>query len=487
MKRRVFLARCIQGFAAGLTLRGRAPAAGPGAGAILGDDLDATLRWILDTPRDRSLGKAARLLRDGLPQATLRDATLLAAVAEIRPPPVGFSYHAVMAAHAHRLLLGGVPEPRRVAPLLWYLDLFKEAQERVAGGAGLGVPPTRLPPAEHARARLTDALAAWDAEAADAAVTACARELPVADVLEPLLLTGTRCLADLGHKAIATAVIASLAGSLPAARRVPVLRSLVVAQLARGPTRFAAAFATNTELMAQVPAAWEQGRDDAGAAREILAAARTQDGNDLAALARAQLASGIGPAAVWDGIVMAAAERVLQSRDIGSLHAFTAVNAQHTIARIAQAPRTRLLALLQAAAWLPSYRERRFAEGVPASAPRIDGLTPEAMPAAGSRPGGLAERVLAGSGADRLAAARRAVGLAADAARSEALCASARDLVLGRGAGSHDYKFLGSVLEELPRVGPAARAALLAVLPMHLPDPEAPEAAVTGRIREAMD
>jgi hypothetical protein len=102
MKRRAFLARCIQGVAGGVVLcqgaRARPSARDLGAR----DDLDATLRWVLDTPRDRVLREASRRLLDGLPQATLRDATLLAAVAAIKPPPVGFCDHAVMAAYSHR-------------------------------------------------------------------------------------------------------------------------------------------------------------------------------------------------------------------------------------------------------------------------------------------------------------------------------------------------------------------------------------------------
>lgn len=217
MKRRAFLARCIQGVAGGVVLcqgaRARPSARDLGAR----DDLDATLRWVLDTPRDRVLREASRRLLDGLPQATLRDATLLAAVAAIKPPPVGFCDHAVMAAYSHRQL---------------------------------------------------------------------------------------------------------------------------VAELA-------AQFDQSAELADKLPPAWEQGRDEPAAAREILAAARAHDGRDVAALARSLLAKGIGPGSAWDGIVMAAAERVLQSRDIVSLHAFTGIHALHTIALAARSPRTRAIELLQ--------------------------------------------------------------------------------------------------------------------------------------------
>lgn len=436
------------------------------------DPVDLAMAWILETGRDRVLERAASELRKGLPPRSLLDAIHLAAVEEVRPQPVGFKFHAVMVARPVAVVMDLRPAAEALVPLLWYLDEFKASQARDAeeGEWKLGPAPREgLPPEGQALARLRAALEDWDTEAADAAVTVAAKASPLPDVFDVLFEYGMRCFRNIGHKPIATAMAWHGVQRLGRHRALPVLRSLVAAQLEGGRTALADGFEDQRTAAAGAspddPPA-EGGRRAPGA-DDLLPVLRSASGPEASQAFLAALRKGAETAALWDVIASAAAELVIQRPDIVALHALTAVNAFRTAALRTSRDHVRKLALLQASAWVTEYRRRLFRNGpLPDDALRIDDPLPArpAIAAADFR------EVLAAADGDRSEAVVLA-GAAAAGPGMDRLAGSIPALLAAAGTDVHEYKFGVAVLEEWERAGPAARRHLLGAAAQHLPDP----------------
>ena len=139
---------------------------------------------------------------------------------------------------------------------------------------------------------------------------------------------------------------------------------------------------------------------------------------------------------------------------------------------------TRRLLVLQAAAFLPLFREAMHGRGKVGDA-RIDTLEPAG--------GGDVDEVFATLSRDRAAAARMALGLVrADPANARRLVDAGRLLVFLKGTDTHDYKFSAAVMEDYAAVSPAWRDRFLAAGLYWLKGSGGPDAPVVARTRAAL-
>jgi hypothetical protein len=208
------------------------------------DEVQDLVQWIRTTPREPALARGARELRAGLDPARLLGALLLASAREIRTDLPRFN-HAALSVSAIDQLARSAPAAERQRTALWCLDYFKEAQRPSPArtiGACRRSTRSGFPGVRAARAALVDALERWDRDAADAAIAGWVRSAPLDEVFDLLFEYGTRCAANLGHKAIYAALARRALPLLGEPYAEDVLRSVVASFFLDGPTPAAAPF-----------------------------------------------------------------------------------------------------------------------------------------------------------------------------------------------------------------------------------------------------
>ena len=282
MDRRDFLTAA--GSAATLTLTGTLGRAAPA-------DIYDLLDLLEETPRSQIIERVVARVHSGASYEDLLAALTLATVRNVQPyPDVGFKYHAVMVLQSIHFTGLGVPPAERWLPMLWAVDYFKEeqAEERHSSGWTMAARPSTLTPATsraRVRSALVDALDHWDLEAADAAVVNYASVAGPREVFELLWQYGARDWRGIGHKAITVQNAHRILALLGWQHRDPVLRSTVAALVnfyedpnpATVDLNEDAAWRQNTALRREIPESWLQGRLDAAASADVLAALREGD------------------------------------------------------------------------------------------------------------------------------------------------------------------------------------------------------------------
>ena len=330
---------------------------------------------LIDTDRDRLLERLVARIRGGLDYPTLLGAIAEASVRQVRPyPHVGFKYHAFMVLQAvHQSTMLGRPQDRWL-PVLWAADVFKgsESAEQRLGSWSLGpVPEQLVPPAHKAEGAFRDAMERWDPEAGDAAVVGLARSVPRDRLFALLFHYGARDFRAIGHKAITVANCHRLMGVVAPEHTEPMLRSLVLALLNHegepnpADTDLAPDRPWRRNLVrANQPKAEKEreGEGDNGAVTSILEVLREGSEEDASRAVLAGLAHGVPEQQLWTAIFLAAGDLMLKQSGIISVHANTTANALHYAYRQVGDPGTRRLILLQAAAFLPLFRDLLGAE-----------------------------------------------------------------------------------------------------------------------------
>jgi hypothetical protein len=448
-------------------------------------DMEPIVRWIENAPRGRIIEGALERLRDGLPYRRLLGGVFLAGIRNIKPRPVGFKFHAVMVvSSAHQLALDA-PQDDRLVPLLWALDNFKASQEADVREGDWALPPVKesaVPSPSQARAAFRDAMEKWDAEAADAAVAGLCRGASSGEVMEALWPYGLRDWENIGHKIIFTAHAWRTLETIGWQHAEPVLRSLVFGILNGSSDDSAAPYAANLELIGTVRKGWAAGRRDDGATAAFLEALRTASPGDAARKAVEALNQGIAPESLWDAVFLAGGELSMRRPGIVALHATTASNSLHYTHLSSAVESTRLLALLQAASWLPLYREAlRARDGLPEDGPRIDRLEP--APAAEAVP---AADLFEGLARDRMKAARAILARSEWSENPAPFMDAARRLVFAKGTDSHDFKYAAAAFEEAPLASPKWRPRLLAASAFHLRGTTDADSPLLERARHAL-
>ena len=165
--------------------------------------------------------------------------------------------------------------------------------------------------------------------------------------------------------------------------------------------------------------------------------------------------------------------------NIVTLHSVTTANALRHAYATSTDQRTRLMLMLQGASFLPLFRG---ATGRGSNI-AIDAFDPVAPKAAGAD---AVTELFNDAGADRMAAASKALSYLSSGGEPKPLIDHARRLVFLKGNDSHDYKFSSAVLEDHAHLSPAWRDRYLAASLFLLPTPAEKDNALVERTRAAL-
>ena len=476
-----------------------APAAEDGAArklAPLSSEIEPLVRLIEDTPKNKVLESIAGEIHKGASYEQLLSAVFLAGVRGIQPRPVGFKFHAVLVINSAHLASLRAPDKERWLPLFWAIDNFKSSQDRNEKEGNWRMSPVeegKLPPPHRARQRFIEAMDDWDEEGADRAITTLARTASAAEVYELFWRYGCRDFRDICHKAIYAANSWRTLQAIGWRHGEPVVRSLAYALLDRGRDQNPAEndyeadrpFRTNQALVKAIGPLWKQQRRvSAEATTELLETLRTAKPAEGSAKVVELLKKGIHPDSIWDGLFLTAGELMMrQQRQIVPIHCVTSANALHYAYQTSASDETRRLLMLQAAAFLPMFRQAMSGRGNLADV-KIDKL--EKTEVKGD-PAQAVEAIFADVGKDTMAAARKTMALVdGDSARFPPLVTAAERLIFLKGRDSHDYKFSSAVLEDAEFVAPAWRDRFLAASLYWMKGADSPDSGVVKRTHAAL-
>ncbi len=431
-------------------------------------DLEPLVRLIEDTPRNRLLEEVGTRVRNGASYQNILGAVMLAGVRGIQPRPVGFKFHAVLVVNSAHLASLAAQDRDRWLPLFWALDNFKSSQ---AANAQQGdwrmaaLADDRLPAAETTVRNFRTAMDNWEMENADRAVAQLARIGSMNEVYEMFWRYGARDFRDIGHKAIFVANSYRTFVTIGWRHAEPILRSLAYALVDHGRD----ANPANSDLEADRPgrdnlrrltrirADWQRGRVAREAVTELLATLRTASAGDAAEAVVTKLNDRVDPSCVWDACFLMAGELLMKQPGIVGLHTLTTTNALAFGYSTTSNDETRRLLMLQAASFLPMFRQRM---GNLPAAPRIDTLEPGELMGQGQA---AIDDIFATASTSKLGAARKTLALLQNQREQLApMMTTARRLIFAKGTDSHDYKFSSAALEDFYHVTPEWRNRFLA-------------------------
>jgi hypothetical protein len=263
----------------------------------------------------------------------------------------------------------------------------------------------------------------------------------------------------------------------------PVLRSLAYALLkydGQNPAKSDQAAdrpgRRNAEMVKRIRADWQDGKADEGASSHLLETLRTASSDDMCAGVVEALNKGVAASSVWDALLAGSAELLTRKTGIITLHSVTSSNALRFAYETSSDPQTRLMMLLQNAAFVPLFR---------GAAGKLSDRKIDAME--GAAGGADVGAVFANVGKDRPAAAGRALAYLDGGGDPGALMNQARRWVFLKGNDAHDYKFSSAVLEDFGHISPKWRNRYLASSLFYLPGEDARENKLVGRVRAALE
>lgn len=460
----------------------------------LDSGIEPLVKLIEDTPRDRLLEEVAARIGQGTGYRDVLAALLLAGVRNVQPrPQVGFKFHAVLVVNSAHLASLNSPNEDRWLPIFWALDYFKSAQASDVSEGDWTMAPvdeSAVPTARKARLAFLDAMDNWDEPAADAAVAGLARTAGMNEIYELFFRLGARDFRSIGHKAIYVANSFRTLQCIGRQHAEPVLRSLAYALLmhedgnpAERDAEADRPWRRNLELVGNVPDDWRGGELRPEATADLLATLHEGSEQDGPAKVIELLNSGVAPRAIWDGLFEAAGELLMRQPGIVGLHAVTTTNALHFAYQAASEDRTRQLAMLQNAAFLPMFRAAMGGRGQVRDL-RISAIEPE-TPSSSTAPEAI-EEIFAAVSQDRDSAARKTLAYLESGQDPNALMRHARRLIFLKGTDSHDYKFSSAALEDFDHVSPNARNRFLATSMYNLTGSGARDNRLVERTRAAL-
>ncbi|WP_035615478.1 hypothetical protein [Haloferula sp. BvORR071] len=452
-------------------------------------EIEPLVRLLEDTSRERLLEEVGQKIRGGTTHREILAALLLAGIRNIQPRPVGFKFHAVLVVNSANLASQNSPSGDRWLPLFWALDQFKSSQEKDKKEGDWtmeAVYEAAVPPAERAVESFRRGMDAWDIACADSSAASVARGIGTQAAFDLFCRYGARDYRDIGHKAIYVSNSWRLLETIGWQHAEPVLRSLSYALLAYDGTNPTERDALadrpgrkNNERLKELRATWNSGENRPGATAEMLASLRSGTWDDAASKVVELINGGCSPQPVWDAMFQCAAELLMRSPGIVSLHASTTTNALHYAFMHAQDDETRRFLLLQNASFLPLFRSDAGIEG----GVEID--TFEALP---SESQGLAavDEIFAGLADDRLAASRRTLAFLDGGGDPKMFTDAAQRLIYLKGTDSHDYKYSSAIIEDYKHLSPAYRNRFLAASTHWLKGSSVADSSLVARSRAAL-
>jgi hypothetical protein len=456
------------------------------ARVVFGSEFEALVRLLEDTPRERLLERVGEKIRAGTSYQELLTAVMLAGVRGIQPRPVGFKFHAVLVIHSAHLASLASSEADRWLPLLWSLDQFKSSQQqntRQGNWSMAALPEGTLPPGSQSRGRFVEAMDRWDEAGADVAIGSLARSAGLAELEELFWRYGARDFRDIGHKAIYVANAFRTLHTIGRQHAEPVLRSVAYALLQRGRVNPADAdeeadrpWRENLTRVRAIRPEWKGNPASPHRAKELLAVLREGSHADASETVVRMLNQGVGAQTAWDAVLLGAGELLMRQPGLVGIHCVTTANALHHAFQASGNDETRLLMLLQGAAFMTMFRKSMEA-GKP--------LPPQPIEALEATPGGL-EEILAGLPGERTTAAQKTLGFLNAGGDARALMAAARRLIFLKGTNAHDYKFSSAALEDFSAAHPAWRNRLLATAMFNLRGSGERDNPLAARVRAAL-
>jgi hypothetical protein len=437
--------------------------------AAVAPDLEPLVRLIEDTPRNRLTDILIERIRQGTTYGELFSAGVLAGVRGIQPRPVGFKFHAVLVMNSAHLASQAASDRDRWLPLIWSLNNFKSSQEqnRTQGDWRMSaLNDAQLPDAAQAGRRFREAMDNWQEEAADRAIAAWSRTAGANEIYEAFWRYGSRDFRDIGHKAIFVANSYRTLQSIGWRHAEPILRSLAYALLQHEGTNPAERDGApdrpgkdNLQRLTRIRADWQRGRPSREASIDLLGTLRGASAGDASEAVVRHLNNQVDASSIWDALFLAAGEWLMCQPGIAGLHCVTSMNALYFGYQTSSNDETRRYLMLQAAAFLPMFRQAMQGRGQLANL-RLDTLEAQAPSARGAE--GVTE-ILADIGRDKMVAARKTLALVQDNPETaHELLAGARRMIFAKGNDSHDYKFSSAALEDYYHVSPPLRARFLA-------------------------
>jgi hypothetical protein len=433
-------------------------------------DIEPLVRLIEDTPREKLLEAAVQRIKKGTSYHEFLSAVMLAGVRGLRPRPVGFKFHAVLVVNSAHLASLAAPAEERWLPLLWALDNYKVSQKKNKEEGGWVMPAVeegKLPSATQAKKRFTESMDDWDEEGTDRAVVPLVRSTGANEVMELFWRYGARDFRDIGHKAIYVANAYRTLQTIGWRHAEPILRSVAYALLEHeggNPAKRSepkdTAWRDNIKRAAKIRPDWQTGKLTPAAATDLLAALRTGTHDETSDRVVQLLNAEVDPASIWDGLFLTAGEFLMRQPGIGGLHTITTMNALHFAFQNSGNDETRRMMMLQAAAFLPMFREFIFGRSKLGDEMRLDKLEKVDFKVTGPE---AVEEIFADVSKNRPAAAKKALSLlSAHPAAANDLFTVGRRLVFNKGQDSHDYKYSSAVMEDCFHATPAWRNRYLA-------------------------
>ena len=321
----------------------------------LGPVIDA----IVSASRDDAIPAVRPWLDRGLGWDDLLAATFLAGIHHVRPRPVGFKLHCVMVVESMFQLAELASADERLLAALWNVDDFKQSQARDESEGDWELPPPAAMDKgvskESAARELVASLEARDDERADRAAHAAASMLTRDELFERLWPFAMRDFQNLGHKPIYAAHIDAVMGrvALPAS---PAIRTLVHGIL-DGDGTAVEEYDASRAIAARFPDDWADGERRPTRSLEIARGIRAASPDDARQIILEGVEQGLHPDTLWDGIRLAAADLFARGPSLLPVHTVTVSNALRCIHRSSRVEETRRVALLQAASWLPLFRD----------------------------------------------------------------------------------------------------------------------------------
>ena len=354
--------------------------------------IEPMVRLLEETPRERLLEELAGRIKTGTSYREVLTALLLAGVRNVQPRPVGFKFHAVLVINSAHLASLASPDSDRWLPIFWAIDRFKASQLETQKDTGWrmgAVDESKVPSGEKARQAFIDAMEHWDEAAADAAVAGLARYAGRNECFEMFARFGARDFRDIGHKAIFVANSFRTLECVGWHNAEPVLRSLAYALLqydGKNPADADAApdrpWRRNAELVKKINPNWQDGKTSEKGTSDLLATLRTAGDQQACETVVEALTGGLSPESVWDALLGGSCELLMRKTGIVSLHSVTSSNALHFAHETSANKETRLMLLLQNAAFVPSFRQ---AAGITDKPDKPCGPSPIQIRAAGTR------------------------------------------------------------------------------------------------------
>jgi hypothetical protein len=446
-------------------------------------EMEEVIRWIEETPRERILDEAVDRLKKGLPYRQLVAGVFLAGIRNIKPRPVGFKFHAVMAISAAHQLSLDAPQSDRLLPFFWALDTFKNSQAQDVREGDWTLAPVKesaVPSPSQSRQRFVEAMERWDDEAADVAITGLFRSAGAGEVMELLWNYGIRDQQNIGHKAIFTAHAFRTLEVIGWEHAEPVLRSLVFGLLNGGKTDTVLPMEHNKTYVSQIRPDWAAGKQDFEGTRSMLQTLRQANTREAAAAVVEQMNKGVSANSLWDAILLAGSELLMRKAAIVTLHATTSCNSLFYAFRQSGNDTTRLLTLLQAASWITMFRDGALSRNDLPDKPHIDEFEP-----ANVAPTDVAT-IFDGLDQNRVTAAAQALAYARGGGNAATFFDAARRLILAKGTDAHDYKFAVSAMEDFMHASSGIRPQLLAASVFYLKGTGDADSPLIQRARAAL-